>query len=77
MLNIMIPKELLTWMYTYKGGLSLPSLVIKCVAHVKNSGITIEELIETTEKKRNQKRGKYEGTKGSTREGENINISTM
>ena len=77
MLHIMIPKELLEWMYEYKCGLSLPSLIIKSLAYVKNEGIELEVLIEKTNKKRYQKRGNYERIEGTDREGEDINISTM
>lgn len=53
MLKIIIPREILDWMYKFKGSNSLPVLIIKSLAYIKNNNITLEEL----EKERHQKRG--------------------
>lgn len=44
MISLNLPRELLNWAFKFKGSLSLPSLIVRCVFYVKENEIPLDEL---------------------------------
>lgn len=61
MLKVILPKPLLDWCLSYKGCLSLPSLIIQALFYIKDNNIQLESITKEREKRTNDRTKKING----------------
>lgn len=71
MLNLMLPRDVLTWALEFKKHLSLPVLIIKCMVYIKENNVTLEQLTKQREQRNYDTTREYDG------EGKGKHIDTM
>ncbi len=63
MLNLVLPKHLLSWCMSYKETLSLPSLIIQVLFYIKDNNIPLESIQKEREKRTNDRTRTHDGVR--------------